>query len=1007
VTVLRSFVRSLPFDYIALHDAEQQPCYCAGGGGGAQDPFLDETAAVQLASVRARVYSTEQPETIVVSSPASCTLWSVTVFPVVREEEEEEKKDDDGRVILGVGTLAAKVLREDKNEGKKVKQQAKDTLTMNTIPVDDVNDSFGTSSMTADASSDCEEEQVVQSPDANHNQTNTDGANTKNNIVAQDDPLRDMLDASAVRKVVIDARTGVILDCNRAFAETFASSSETTLSAAWKGQNLWTLLLPNGKKAPLGLPTSLGSTRQRQTVDYVLETGRESSYEVRFEQDGTWWEDRAVPIFDTGTKSIRAIVLEERNVDCRKTVEIELEEHQNHHLGLFRHMPTGYAFCQVVRDPVTGKVINYIFLEVNKHFEEIMKVPAERCVGKLVTEAFPGMENDKNGNIPMADRIVREGHVDRFSNYYKVLDMWVAGISYKHSDDKFITLFLDTSEQVAMKEKLRESEERHRTLFENMRQGVTYVDEKGTQFDCNPSAERLLGLSREQIVGVDYIDPDWRMIHEDGTDFPLDQLPVRIALRTGKPVNNVIMGVYNPREKKHRWLSVDASPRFRLGEKIPYQVYTIFTDVTESKNSKKALMEAKEKAESADQLKSAFLATMSHEIRTPLNGIMGHLDLITSNGLCEEHRDENLEGLQVAYQSGELLISIIEDILDLSKIEAGQLDIHPRPFSFKTIMEQTANLARAYQIQKQKQHVAFHVNVDENISEFICGDDCRIRQVLNNLISNAIKFTDNGSVVLAVEIDSESSELKILVKDSGKGIPSDHLDVVFEPFRQVEFGDTRKHGGTGLGLTICKRLVELMGGQMTVESSTVEGDHGSRFVFSLPYKPVDMERNSRTSATHDRALAVPRNASTAAGVLPEKKSGKILLAEDDPVSRRIASRMLQKAGYDILVAEDGMEAVSMFEKHQSEIILVLCDVMMPRMDGLEATRQIRALLSASSASSDLPIIALSAGAMKGDREKGLEIGMTDYLTKPVNYRDLVQTLQRYVGHEGAYDLSIK
>ena len=188
---------------------------------------------------------------------------------------------------------------------------------------------------------------------------------------------------------------------------------------------------------------------------------------------------------------------------------------------------------------------------------------------------------------------------------------------------------------------------------------------------------------------------------------------------------------------------------------------------------------------------------------------------------------------------------------------------------------------------------------------------------------------------------------------------------------------------------------------MTVESSTSEGDRGSRFVFSLPYKPAEMEIYSTTSRVHratlDRSLATP----------PAKKSGKILLAEDDPVSRRIASRMLQNAGYDILVAEDGMEAVSIFEKHQSEIILFLCDVMMPRMDGLEATKQIRALLSASSDSRDLPIIALSAGAMKGDREKGLEFGMTDYLTKPVHFRDLVQTLQRYVGHEGAYDLSIK
>lgn len=215
----------------------------------------------------------------------------------------------------------------------------------------------------------------------------------------------------------------------------------------------------------------------------------------------------------------------------------------------------------------------------------------------------------------------------------------------------------------------------------------------------------------------------------------------------------------------------------------------------------------------------------------------------------------------------------------------------------------------------------------------------------------------------------------------------------------------------GLGLTICKRLVELMGGRMKVEAKLVEGVRGSRFVFSLPYKPAEAEIKSIISGiqptAHDRTLATPQNLSTTTRSYSEKKAGKILLVEDDPVSRRIASRMLEKAGYEVLVAEDGVEAVSVFEKHMSEIILVLCDVMMPRMDGFEATRQIRRLLSGLSDSGDLPIIALSAGAMKGDREKGLEIGMTDYLTKPVHYRDLVQTLQRYVGHEGAYDLSIK
>lgn len=393
---------------------------------------------------------------------------------------------------------------------------------------------------------------------------------------------------------------------------------------------------------------------------------------------------------------------------------------------------------------------------------------------------------------------------------------------------------------------------------------------------------------------------------------------------------------------------------------------------------------------------------------------MGHLDLICANGLREQDREENLEGLQVALQSGELLISIIEDILDLSKIEAGQLDIQSRSFSLRTMIKQTTNLARAYQIQKEKQHVALNVKVDEHIVDCLSGDDCRIRQILNNLISNAVKFTASGSVTLNVDLSADAKELQFSVKDTGKGIPLNHLDVVFDPFRQVEFGDTRNHGGTGLGLTICKKLVELMGGTIRVTSSTSPENHGSQFVFFVPYVLADVENTATVaeprSATHDRALALSRSSQEMEGSKTEarpKHAGKILLAEDDPVSRRIATRMLEKIGYEVLVAEDGLQAVSIFQEHESEIIFILCDVMMPHMDGLEATKRIRALLSETGHPRDLPIIALSAGAMKGDREKSLEFGMTDYLTKPVHFRELVQTLQRYIHHEGTYDLALK
>lgn len=219
--------------------------------------------------------------------------------------------------------------------------------------------------------------------------------------------------------------------------------------------------------------------------------------------------------------------------------------------------------------------------------------------------------------------------------------------------------------------------------------------------------------------------------------------------------------------------------------------------------------------------------------------------------------------------------------------------------------------------------------------------------------------------------------------------------MIFEPFRQVDFSDTRTHGGTGLGLTICKKLVEIMGGTMWVESSTKRESHGSRFFFTLPYMPTESP--------------VVRRECLAKTPLRCQRSGKILLAEDDPVSRKLATRMLQKAGFNVLPAHDGSEAVSLFEQHRTSIDLILMDVMMPKMDGLEATEKIREIERRSQCSEAVPIVALSAGAMKGDRERGLEIGMSDYLFKPMNRSELLKTLGRFLGEEseGATPKKIK
>ncbi|KAG7368114.1 PAS domain S-box containing protein [Nitzschia inconspicua] len=276
---------------------------------------------------------------------------------------------------------------------------------------------------------------------------------------------------------------------------------------------------------------------------------------------------------------------------------------------------------------------------------------------------------------------------------------------------------LTVSERAGIEEALRQSEERHRTLFETTTQGVVYQDANGGIISVNPSAERILGLTLDQMMGRTSVDPRWKAVKEDGSDYPGETHPAMMALSTGKAVTNAIMGVYHPAEEKQHWISIDAIPLFKPNETQPFQVYTTFTDITEQKNVERAILRAKEKAEEADKLKSAFLANMSHEIRTPLNGIMGHIDIALSNKLSEEHRNENLEGLEVARQSGYLLVSIINDILDLSKIEAGQMHIGDQPFSIRNMIDQTMKIGHVLIKSRKKENIRLSQRVGDSISK--------------------------------------------------------------------------------------------------------------------------------------------------------------------------------------------------------------------------------------------------------------------------------------------------
>nr|WP_321513057.1 transporter substrate-binding domain-containing protein [uncultured Pseudodesulfovibrio sp.] len=382
-------------------------------------------------------------------------------------------------------------------------------------------------------------------------------------------------------------------------------------------------------------------------------------------------------------------------------------------------------------------------------------------------------------------------------------------------------------------------------------------------------------------------------------------------------------------------------------------------DITRQKQIEAQLIEAKENAEAANTSKSEFLANMSHELRTPLNGIMGMLQLIVLEDIDTTHK----EYVETALSSCKNLARLIGDILDLSKVEAGKMELRPVPFSPNELV---SSVRDAFVQQAKEKDLTLSLTVVDDIPECVIGDSARLRQVLFNLIGNAIKFTEQGSISLQVsKLYSKSSEahrLLFSVTDTGIGIPQDMLEKVFGAFTQVK-GTSRKFQGTGLGLHIVKQLATLMGGEVSIESSE---DKGTTVNFSAVFKWDDRSEAQCHAPIEIHEESIP----------PQH----ILIVEDERVNQIAITKLVERLGHTTVKANNGKMALEKLEEEDFDLILM--DIQMPIMDGIEATGRIRSLKDKQKR--NIPIIALTAHAMSGDREKFLEVGMNDYLAKPVS-----------------------
>jgi PAS domain S-box-containing protein len=647
------------------------------------------------------------------------------------------------------------------------------------------------------------------------------------------------------------------------------------------------------------------------------------------------------------------------DISVQKSVEKELSESKE----LFRIVFENSAAAITVTDK------NERIVAWNPMAEKLLDMSKKTLFNKPVKELYTPVEWRRMRALKIRERgMLADITTQVIRRDGSLLDVSLSISVLKNADGEIIGSIGILNDITTLKEienKLRDSETKMRIVLDNSPVAITVTDDQQRIVSWNTFAENLLGMTKKDLslrpVNSLYPPEEWKKVRAEnlGTKGAKHHTETKILRKNGA-LTDVDLSVNILKDSHGNFLG-------SIG---------IIQDITEQKKFRQMLLQAKLTAEEANNAKSLFLAKMSHEVRTPMNAVIGMIDLTLETKLSDEQR----ENLKVAKDAADNLLGLLNDILDLSKAEAGKVTIEKIEMNVHDLVK---NVCKGLAILAQKKQIDLLWNIDDRVPKYLIGDPVRLRQIIINLVNNAVKFTHKGFVKVIVELVSlKDSQCEVLftIKDSGIGIPKDKHESIFDLFTQADDHTTRKYGGTGLGLAICKKLVEMMDGRIWVESK--END-GSSFKFNILFEvaagqPVLPNKSSPGVAASGTAIA---------------SSGlRILLAEDNHVNQKIVLKMLEKKGWAATTVLNGREVIDLLNKQAFDIVLM--DDQMPELTGIDATKLIRN--EEKQTGHHIMIVAMTANAMAGDREFYISQGMDGYVSKPIDREQLYSEIERLI-----------